>query len=221
MELIVSINLALGILYANLKASRYRDKLFDAMLTVLKTRAPKEAPDGNLYSTLCKNDGVFSDNHHLVSAWVKELPDSSVAPRHQQLFSGSDELPKLYHWFKNDSDRRACIYGCSVVAVLLAWVLFFVDGYGLNLPVWVGLIVMVLLAAGQICVAWHFIQGRKLVKEHGKRFADAVAYISTTLEVEATKSFVLAPSPADRTLEVLEALREVPPTRRKRPAPRI
>ena len=170
LDLLLSITLVLGVLYVNLPASRYRDKLYASIKRSIERRANEFEPAAR--DEMLKSDGDFSEKYHFVSQWYGELP-SGYQPSFScdELFCGGAKdksLGREYQWFKCDGDRWACMILAIAVPILHAWINAFAGPTEYGLPSYLS------PALGQICVVAHILLGKSMVWTRRKEFDGAL-----------------------------------------------
>jgi len=128
---LLGLSAASGITYVNLRASRYRDKLYGSIVRSVKARMggedAKPLSDRPGYSNLLRDDNDFGVAHQSVHQWVGELQEPySLEPEIVKLFkpvSNPRPPPKAYSWFDKGHDNKAVIGSSTVLSTLMLLVL--------------------------------------------------------------------------------------------------
>ena len=131
---LLQISIALGILYIGLQAARYRNRIYEGVVSAIL--AQMEALDADdlaapEYKDRLAQDSKLSAAHHRVSMWLGELPKAyseQLKATVADSFSDStrkDRAPRVYRWFKFNADRFCVFLLSSFVPILLTWELAF------------------------------------------------------------------------------------------------
>ena len=131
---LLQISIALGILYVGLQAARYRNRIYEGVVSAIL--AQTEALDADDLAALGYKDRLSQDSklstaHHRVSMWLGELPraySEQLKDTVADSFSDSrrkDGAPCVYRWFKSNADRFWVFLLSSIVPILLTWELAF------------------------------------------------------------------------------------------------
>ena len=180
---LLQISIALGILYIGLQAARYRNRIYEGIVSAIL--AQTEALDADElaapeYKDRLSRDSKLSTAHHRVSMWLGELPiaySEQLKATVADSFSDStrkDGAPCVYRWFKSNADRFCVFLLSSFVPILLTWELAFPTvGYThaqmFRYALFGQAFVAVHVAVGwlmSICFPWRFrTQLRMIVRE--------------------------------------------------------
>ena len=185
--LLLSVTIALGLLYVNLKEARYRDRLLRSVAFIARSRdiAPEHLPDTQAYNKLMAENDSFSDSHHLVSSWLRELPADAERPASMQVFTGGSQvkLPDYYTFLKQNRDRWLCAFVACFMPIALIWADFL---YGDN---WTAPSVLIgwLCALAQTTVLGCIAAGNRMVKRGSEAFRRALREVFATLEQQSSK----------------------------------
>ena len=187
----VSITIALGLMYVSLPGARYRERLFNAIVNVFRSREMSECAAGRVLGRLVDNN--VSTHYQTLSMWWAELPlekRDQVPDPYPTLFdSGTDrrKAPRSYRWFRYNVDRGAVFVVAVTVPITLLWmvVLGIVQASEVS---WIGWI-----AVGQVLVAGHVVFGWSMQGILGRRIGHALTELVNAVEEEHVRTTVQPP----------------------------
>ena len=189
------VNIALGILYLNLKESRYREKLIE---TILGRLADSGCDDMEVRSTPYGNtmnaDKTFADHHHYILDWIGEVPTNKLTTKwtkwkeildHQQrnrpLWIKRD---RPYFWYKYRLDKWLTLFLLVIFPILGLWLAEFYREFAAKSAV----MLWIFLGIGQISIVVHVLLGRVMATRIGRKIAKRSKYMSSKLYEDSAAS---------------------------------
>lgn len=182
------VNIALGILYLNLKESRYREKLIE---TILGKLAASGCDDMDVRSTpyidIMNADKTFADHHHYILDWIGEVPTNKLTTKwtkwkeilnHQQrnrpLWIKRD---RPYFWYNYRVDKWLTLFLLVIFPILSLWLSEFYSEFAVKsaaiLWFWLGI--------GQFSIVMHVLFGRIMAIRIGRKITRRSEYMSRKL----------------------------------------
>ena len=170
---VAQINVALGILYINLKELRFREAIYENIFQLLEA-----CRFGDLYkhesgekARLKLFDSVpeFSKHYHRIRAWILELPAAYQEQMPDVILALRQELPtskevrensllKRHRMFRKNKDKLWVWRGTILPSLAVLWMCVFSSDYG------VFLLAVLLVGWGQIVLIYFYAVGRRVAR---------------------------------------------------------
>ena len=178
------VNIALGILYLNLKESRYREKLIET----IRGRLADSGMDvqSTRYINLMTRDRIFSVHHHYILDWIGEVQTTNKLDnkwakilKHQQrnrpLWMLWIKRDPFYFWYKYRVDKWLTLFLLVIFPILSLWLSEFYSEFAVKsaamLWFWLGI--------GQFSIVMHVLFGR--IIRIGRKITRRSEYMSRKL----------------------------------------
>ena len=186
----LQISIALGILYIGLQTARYRNRIYQGIVTTILARTG--AVEASVVASPRYKDHSFgksrlNDANQRVQMWLHELPiassselEGTVADAFLEA-SEPDATPCLYRWFQEDWDRWTVFFLSSVVPILLCWELVYPVEYMTDTRT------LYYAAFGQVFVGLHVLVGWSMSWYFRWRFEAAVKTIVSEVAALETR----------------------------------
>ena len=180
---VAQINVALGILYINLKDLRFRET-YEKILQLLDTYRFRDLckdESGEMLLMLLKNDSEFSTHWHNIRAWILELSgtyqeqmlDVVLALRQGESTlikkEKKDSLLKKHRMFREDKDKSWVWKGTIVPSLVILWAVAF----SFESLEWL----FVVSCVGQIVLIYFYRAGRRIAKRVPTNFEKSLESI--------------------------------------------
>ena len=187
----VTITIALGLMYVSLPGARYREKLFNAIVEVFRSREMSECAAHRVLGRLVNNN--VSTHYQTLSMWWAELPagkrDKMPRPYPALFESGTDrrKAPRSYRWFRYNIDRGVVFIVSVAVPIILLWLVVLDVLQACEVP-WIEW-----MAIAQALVAGHVVFGWSMKGILGRRIGHALTELVTAVEEEHVRTTVHPP----------------------------
>lgn len=184
------VNIALGILYLNLKESRYREKLIETIRGRLSDSGRDDMDERSTrYTNLLRTDERFAAHHHYILGWVGEFPtqkDKWIKLLDDQQHNKRPWFKRdwRYWWYKGAWDQWWTLIVLVILPILGMWLSQFHSMFAVKLAT----MLWIVLGLGQLSIVMHVLVGRRMATRIGRQITKKSEYLSRKLNERSADS---------------------------------
>ena len=194
---LAGITIGLGALYYGLPQARYRGKLLDNIKAALAIQEVSLDISDELRAQVHKKmvqDGAMSGLYYRIATWIRELPTAAQDDLRETLadlfseVSNPPDTPRLFRYFKSDSDKRTSLFLSVALPILVLWVFYWLPC--LVECSWTTTIYSSLLFFAQLWIVGNMIVGVWMVSTYTTNFRKDLRAFISGLGIEASDEMV-------------------------------